>query len=438
MCGSFPYLQLSVGVLSLVANTDAAIGIMNAVLLLIALSVAVTAQSDLPVQVHIAVGTNPGDVTFAWSSRTLVAAPQVLIENGLGLNATATLLPADGNNWFVYKAMATGLTPGNEYRYTVGDASAGVSPTYTFQVPPQAGPTSYIIIGDMSTSSEFGLPTWQAVNTYVESQPVDAIFHVGDIAYDLCTNNNTNGDLFMQDIQSQAASVPYMAMPGNHEYTDEFQNYITRFNYAGGTENFYYTFTSGYARFVVFTTEFWFQEYSTLIDPQLAWLSETLTRTPEDIASYPWLIVMSHRPLYCIQKPGDPDCGEGAYTLQAAFEDLLYESKVDLYINGHVHSYQRSTPVYQNETTTFGSDNVYTNPGAPIYLTDGGSGCDEGNSKVHVKFSTPWYVTGTNEYSFGVLSVLNQTYLQYQQYTVGPTAVFDQFAIVKDGQAISY
>ena len=403
---------------------------MKLVLLILAAWAVQSSSNYTPQQIHIAVGAEPGDFTFTWSTRSQAAAPMALVANGPSANATSQELSAGSNTWYIYKAAVSGLTPGQSYSYQIGDRSLGLSESYTFTVPPQEQTTNYVVIGDMSTTYN-GTATWDAIIDFIPDHSANAFFHVGDIAYDLCTNDNVNGDVFMQEIQTTATSIPYMAMAGNHEYTDKFANYIARFNYAGDSQNFWYTFTSGFARFVVFTTEFWFSEYTHLLDPQLTWLTSALTRSTEDISQYPWLIVMTHRPLYCCQKAKKSDCNADAEVLQEALEKLIYDSDVDLYINGHVHNYQRTTPVHKGSAVDASDLSHFVNPGAPIYITTGGSGCDDGNSVLDTKHAQDWYVTGTSDLSFGYLSVYNSTHLGYKQYTVDPTTLFDEFIIEK-------
>lgn len=45
----------------------------------------------------------------------------------------------------------------------------------------------------------------------------DAIFHVGDIAYDMHDNSGSKGDKFMNEIEPIAANIPYQVVVGNHE-----------------------------------------------------------------------------------------------------------------------------------------------------------------------------------------------------------------------------
>ncbi len=42
----------------------------------------------------------------------------------------------------------------------------------------------------------------------------------------------------------------------------------------------------------------------------------------------------------------DWDKGATSYELRSAFEELLHKYKVDLYLSGHVHAYERMFPVY--------------------------------------------------------------------------------------------
>ncbi len=40
---------------------------------------------------------------------------------------------------------------------------------------------------------------------------------LGDMAYDMDTDNGRYGDQYMNSIESIAAYIPYMTCPGNHE-----------------------------------------------------------------------------------------------------------------------------------------------------------------------------------------------------------------------------
>lgn len=79
-----------------------------------------------------------------------------------------------------------------------------------------------VIFGDMGNENAQSLKRLQE-----ETQRglYDAAIHVGDFAYDMHTNNANVGDEFMRQIESIAAYLPYMTVPGNHEEKYNFSNY---------------------------------------------------------------------------------------------------------------------------------------------------------------------------------------------------------------------
>jgi hypothetical protein len=100
---------------------------------------------------------------------------------------------------------------------------------------------------------------------------------------------------------------------------------------------FWYSFDFGPIHFTIFSSEHNFTRGST----QYAWLRQDLhavnrTRTP-------WLVVSSHRPLYTSEKY--PDDLVVVEHLRAELEPLFLNARVDLYLAGHYHSYERTCPL---------------------------------------------------------------------------------------------
>lgn len=58
---------------------------------------------------------------------------------------------------------------------------------------------------------------------------LDMIWHVGDMAYNMATDNARYGDSFMRQIEPTAAYIPYQVAVGNHEAAYNFSNYRARF-----------------------------------------------------------------------------------------------------------------------------------------------------------------------------------------------------------------
>jgi hypothetical protein len=98
----------------------------------------------------------------------------------------------------------------------------------------------------------------------------------------------------------------------------------------------------------------------------------------------------------------------------------------------HVHRYERNSAIYQNKTVPSEIDtfNLYKNPNAPVYITSGNAGNTE-----EYKGCTPtpndYLIFQAEEYSYGILEVLNRTHLTYLQFGFESEDVIDQWAIVK-------
>ena len=137
---------------------------------------------------------------------------------------------------------------------------------------------------------------------------------------------------------------------------------------------------------------------------QLDWLKRDLAAANLNRAAVPWIVAMSHFPLYCSNcpKPGhepgawwnseecefeghSPGCrgtsrGPGAPAAGPAgptaadmvpdFEPIFMEYGVDVYSSGHIHDYEFIYPVYNNTPV----QTNFVNPRAPVHLVTGNGG----------------------------------------------------------------
>lgn len=108
------------------------------------------------------------------------------------------------------------MKPDSHYVYTCG-STLGWSNQFWIETPP-ADENSWAphlaIFGDMGNENAQSLARLQVES---EQHTYDAIFHVGDFAYDMDSENARVGDQYMRQIESIAAYVPYMVCVGNHE-----------------------------------------------------------------------------------------------------------------------------------------------------------------------------------------------------------------------------
>ncbi|CAG9313231.1 unnamed protein product [Blepharisma stoltei] len=393
--------------------------------------------TDIPEQVHVAVGASPSLIQFTWSTRESTPTSAVRI----GLNPSfwkyyygSSISFTNGtNSWIIHTVNAT-LYPGTVYSYQVGCVLTNFSQTFTLTVPPSSGPSSYVMFADLDIGVD-GAASWQEIENWVIKMKINAVIHMGDIAYDLSTDYATWGDNYMNSIQAVASSVPYMVAVGNHEGDDNYVNYQARFRMPNN--NFYYTWTSGYVRFLGIDTEAIIERTSE-IGPMMGYIQSVLNRTQADKEAYPWLVVYAHRPLYCSSTAKAKACGSEAQILQDNLETLFYDYNVDLYVNGHVHNYERTTPVYKgNKMKSGGSGNTYIDPLATIYVTTGGPGSDSSNSDVATKNAPNWLAAWDDNFTYSIFTAFNATHLCWQQWETGKSKTTDEFWIVKGSSAFA-
>lgn len=167
---------------------------------------------------------------------------------------------------------------------------------------------------------------------------------------------------------------------------------------------------------------------------QIDWLAQDLQAANSNRSSVPWLITMGHRPIYC-SNHNHQDCNSTfSKYLQHKEEDLLYNNKVDLHFQSHVHGYERTWPMYRDQPV----QTSYDSPAAPVYIVNGAGGNREGNSQP--PGGLPWCppASGRNRpqssaVGFGYM-VLEGGTLRYQQYVgnvTGPATLLDDWQINK-------
>jgi hypothetical protein len=147
--------------------------------------------------------------------------------------------------------------------------------------------------------------------------------------------------------------------------------------------NMFYSFDYSNVHFVSYSTETSFPgaPFGGLNDfgDQLTWLKNDLANAnlPENRKVRPWIVVIGHRPIYSscegYSSNGVPVDAivppSNSATLQTTFEAIFMEYNVDLLLNGHVHSYERNYPAFNNTKT---SD--YENPKSPFNIVIGNAG----------------------------------------------------------------
>lgn len=212
----------------------------------------------------------------------------------------------------------------------------------------------------------------------------------------------SRGNNFLRMLEPIAARMPYMTTTGNHEKAKNFSHYDARFSMIGDRHqpnysadltdrlnNHFYSLDIGPAHIIIFSTEFYY--YTRWgweqIRWQYRWLEDELIRANQNRKERPWIIVMGHRPFYCLvagDKCNRKTLERGPIKngvhydktkksqLNYGLEDLFYKYGVDLQLYGHEHFFVRFYPVHKNVSPSRPKEaNPYEDPVAPVFITTG-------------------------------------------------------------------
>lgn len=399
-----------------------------------------------------------------------------------------------GAPW-VWRALfpSTGLCPAGStlhYRVDVSGADSiftGTDHNYTMVYardpsdPAETRPLSYLIYGDLgrfgggqilrAVKREMaGVGVTSAPGTPFHLHPPDGVFHIGDFAYNLYDNSGLNGDAAIQRISVEVASVaPYMTCPGNHEIqtkgcgenkSEYFVQYRNRFTMprgmgsgatdgsdAGGRD-MWYSYDHGLLHMVSFSTEIFFAACETTQTRMLQWLEKDLASVNR--SQTPWVVTFGHRPQYCSNDVSD-DCTRDDSLVRAAVESLFHAHLVDVSFSGHEHSYERMFPMWNGTATNYFPQScvddvgcvgttVYRRPSAPIQIVLGVAGCNEHSSvctnpiRRHRANWSAFYLQTPGTYSYGRLTVLNATALQWSVVIAEEERVVDDVIVLKSSR----
>ena len=366
-----------------------------------------------PEQVHLSLaGEDRSLMGVTWVT---LAQNETTVQYGLSPDALSSTVTGGINTytqagWIgsIHKAILTDLAPATRYHYRVGSPSRNSwSQVFSFKTFDPAQPSqTYAVLADMGYG-EMSDNTIAQLTKLVDSEKLDVVVHSGDISY--ADGYEAHWDTFFNKVQPIAARVPYMVTAGNHEFWYNFAAYKARFFMPSNTgmqgrgsgDNMYYSWTYGNTYFSAMNSE-------TAVDTQdfhkkqLSFFQDEVNKV--DRAHQQFVVTHFHRPLYCsddgaCSQPGKPN------KLSKQAETMFYNAKVDLCITGHVHAYERTLPVYNEQVMT--TDLASKTYAAPIYILQGASGNRE-NNKGEGSWPNPepaWSAGHSSEVGYGLLTV---------------------------------
>lgn len=383
---------------------------------------AVPKDLNAPQQVHITQGDYDGKaVIVSWVTVTDPGTNEVLYgrsEHTYDHSAQATTTNYtyfDYKSGFIHHCLIDGLENGVKYYYKVGSGDSARE--FWFQTPPKLDPdASYTfgIIGDLGQ-------TYNSLSTlehYMQSGGQTVLF-VGDLSYAdrYECNNGTRWDSWARLVERSTAYQPWIWTAGNHEIeyrpdlgeVSPFKSFLHRYATphvaSGSSSPLWYAVRRASAHIVVLSSYSPFVKYT----PQWHWLWDELQRV--DREKTPWLIVLMHAPLY---NSNEAHYMEGE-SMRAVFESWFVRYKVDIVFAGHVHAYERSYRISNiNYNVTSGPCYPVPDKSAPVYITVGDGGNQEGLASRFSEIQPDYSAFREASYGHSTLELINRTHSFYR------------------------
>lgn len=162
---------------------------------------------------------------------------------------------------------------------------------------------------------------------------------------------------------------------------------------------------------------------------QYQWLQKDLAAV--DRTKTPWVIAMSHRPMYSSQ------VSSYQANLRNAFEALLLQYHTDAYFSGHIHWYERLFPLGRNgtidKTAIVNNNTYYTGTGQSItHIVNGMAGNIESHSTINAsKILNITAVLDQYHYGFSELTFHNASVATWQFIKGDGSGVGDSVTLKK-------
>ena len=304
----------------------------------------------------------------------------------------------------------TGLTTNTLYYYNIGSSAEtlqGDAANY-FKTMPAVGSqqkTRFLAMGDMGTNAATQVNVRNAWLAFNGANYTDGWLLLGDNAYNFGTDAEYQTNFFNIYQGSLTKNHVLWPAPGNHDYSNnaarQADHAIAYYNIfsvpkngeAGGVPSntkAYYSYNYGNIHFVSLDSYGWETGNTRLSDtlgPQAVWLKQDLAANTQQ-----WTIVYFHHPPYT-KGSHNSDTETELVNMRQRIVPILERYKVDLVLNGHSHSYERSYLINGH----YGLENTFN---AATHALSSSSGKYDGSAN-----SCP-YIKNTTETRNGIVYAL--------------------------------
>lgn len=404
---------------------------------------------------------NPTSITVKW--RTDVATDSKIFYGTSLSSLTSVAVNTDFTT--EHEVQLTGLLSNQKYFYKIGHSTGDLTvpgTDYYFKTSPNEGEHGkyrFWAIGDAGTGNDNQRAVRDAFSSYNQNKHVDGWIWLGDNAYEGGFDSEYQSNVFSNNTYEELLKhIVVWPAPGNHDYNNHIPfspapAYYDIFSLpangeCGGVPSFtekYYSYNYGNIHFIVLDS---FDEGRDISDAMATWLNNDLNSN-----SLPWVIVYWHHPPYT---KGSHDSDNPIF-IDGELEDMrenivpiLENHGVDLVLNGHSHSYERTYFLngHYGLSSTFNTGNI-VQEGTGDYISD----CPyrKNDSLVHSNNGTIYAVVGCSGKTSSVDSDWpHNAMVSYYELKLGSmlievdenrldakfitsdTTVLDQFTIVKN------
>ncbi|MGI5824801.1 MAG: fibronectin type III domain-containing protein [Bacillota bacterium] len=316
---------------------------------------------------------NSAEMSVTWWDAETVGSGQVVygvqadLTDGKTANAEVT---ADTENGYAsFEAKMTGLTAGTKYYYKVGHDNTW-SRIYSFTTEPEnAEAFNFLYLGDVQyvdkTNAQNEYNEWaDLVTKAVSANDFAFALMGGDMVQE--ESSVTNWNMFLNSAGKNFASLPMLAVTGNHETNGQTGMPENMTEYlalpTNGPEGFaerFYSYDYGSCHIVVLDSNV-FSGEAELTAEDLAkiknWFAEDLANSDAV-----WKIVAMHHPAYAVVTDKIAD------QVMENWVEVFEDAQVDLVLCGHQHIYMRTHPMYQGKLNQKGITYVMGNSGSKYY-----------------------------------------------------------------------
>lgn len=240
-----------------------------------------------------------------------------------------------------------------------------------------------LTFGDIGYSY-FGNTTLRFLDHLTKNKNYEMTLFLGDIVYNMEDNNGTYGNSFLNEFFPYFSDQNFIATIGNHDSTNYFKEFKSRLptklnstcnlndeiSLIIGNEQYFKKWKEIFYSFYYYKDLLILNLNSLIIEEKyfskeiLNFVKSKLNEELNEILSknnFLYKIAMTHFNVYCSYDK--KHCRSQAESMRNNFEETIF-IHFDLILSGHLHSYERLSPIYKNKL-----DNSY-----PLYIVCGSGG----------------------------------------------------------------